>query len=226
MGSKGKNGSSTIEAPSKDGTSLFNVIMLYLSLLGLGVIGGYGAFFLMFNQRCLFLLESAEETYNTSKIEWQSKHQEAIAEKNECLNPLQQLQGKLEEQSILAEKHQTLIKEHTVTLSKLATLQQAKEESVASRAKVQAQIEEIQRELKQANQRAVDAVKDKEQVEKNLQTRLQIAQDELAQKTADFKSLQEKQEECSSSNDSSLESDLKTVTTFVQNRAERMCRME
>lgn len=174
------------------------------------------------------VLQQAEETYNSSKIEWHSKHQEAILEKNQCLNPLQQLQGKLKDHSSLAEKHEALVKEHAEAQSKLVTLEQSKKESDDSRATLQDQVTEIKQQLNQAEQKLAVTVKHKEGVVKDLQTKLQIAQDELAQKSADIKSLQEIQQECTESKDSSLELDLnlKTVTSFVQNRAERMCRME
>lgn len=271
-GKKGNGANPTMEAP-KGGPPLLNVIMLYMTLLGLGVIGGYGAFFVMFHERCVGLLQQAEETYNSSKIEWQAKHQQVISEKNECLNPLQKLQGKLQEHSTLAEKHRVLEKQHDEATSKLAALQQSKDESDGIRAKLESQITEIQTQLKEANQKVAEAVNKRGEIEKDLQTRLEIAQnelsqkvvelkelqesnqkvvatinekrkiendlkmridiaqDELAQKAADFKELQELKKACPESSESSgdtaaLESDLKTVTTFVQNRAERMCRME
>ena len=204
--------------------------MLYMTLLGLGVIGGYGSFFLMFHERCVGLLQQAEETYNSSKLEWHAKHQQALSEKNECLNPLQKLQGKLQEHSTLAEKHQALEKDLGVATAKLAALQQSKDESDGIRAKLESQIREIQTQLKEANQK-VDAVNNRGEIEKDLQMRLEIAQDELAQKAADIKELQERTTACpetseSNNDNAALESDLKTVTAFVQNRAERMCRME
>jgi len=225
MGGKGENGTTGTPPPSKEGPSLFNVIMLYLTLLGLGVIGGYGAFYLLFSERCVGLLQLQEVRYNTSMLEWQAKHQEAISEKDQCLSPLHQLQGKLEAQSTFAEKHQALLEKHEEALSKLSALQQTKEESNASQGKLRAQIGELQLELQRANQKVADSVKDKERVEQDLQSRLQQAKEELVQQAEKVDGIKGDQAECAAKLPE-LESDLKTVKSFVQNRAERMCRME
>lgn len=211
--------------PPKEGPSLFNVIMLYLTLLGLGVIVGYGAFYAQFNDRCVTLLHRSEERYNASKAEWLAKHQEAVSEKEECLNPLHQLQGKLEAQSTFVEKHQALLEKHEEALAKLSTLQQSKEQSSNSEAKLKAQIGQLQLEVQRSKQKITDTIQDKERVEQDLQARLTSTMERLAQTTLEVKQRKKDQEECASKLPA-LESDLKTVKSFVQNRAERMCRME
>ncbi len=60
-GKKGNGANPTMET-TKGGPPLLNFIMLYMTLLGLGVIGGYGAFFVMFHERSVGLLQQAEET--------------------------------------------------------------------------------------------------------------------------------------------------------------------
>lgn len=221
----GKNGSVTnakdSTPPPKEESSLFNVTMLYLTILGLGVILGYSAFYLQFNERCVVLLQKAEDRYNTSKVEWQVKHQEAVSEKEQCLTPLNQLQGKLEAQSTIAEQYQTLKEKHEETLSELATLQESNKASAGNEAKLNAMIGKLKLDLERTNQKVVNAVQDGERVAKDLQTRLTSTMEKLAQKTMELTKTKGNQEGCTE-----LESELETVETFVQNRAERMCRME
>ena len=225
MGGKENGGINRSPPPSKEGPSLLNIILLYLSLLGLGVIAGYGGFFFMFNDRCVNLLRETEVRYNASQVEWQTKLQEALSEKDQCISPLHELQGKLEAQSIFAEKHQALLQKHEETLSKLAALQQSKEEYSESQGKLQARIGELQLELERSYQKLADSMKQKELAEQELQTRLSQAEEKLAQQTRQVNSMKNNGEHCASKLPE-LESNLKTIKSFVQNRAERMCRME
>lgn len=215
-------------SPSKDGPSLVNVILLYSTLIGMGVIVGFSGFYFQFNERCVTLLHKAEDRFNSSKIEWHAKHQEAVAEKDECLSPLQDLQGKLDAQSSLAEQHQELKERHEKTIANLAAMQKSNMKNTEIRKKLNEEIAQLKSDVESTKQQLSAAVQDKDQV-KNLEARLKSTMDNLAAKTMEMQQLKaSKDKQCESSSESSkqLESDLTNVQKFVQNRAERMCRME
>jgi chromosome segregation ATPase len=206
-----ENGPSMRATPSTDtplGPSLVNVIMLYLSILGLGVIGGYGVFFYMFSERCVNLLQESDVRFNTSREEWQAKYREALTEKEQCIIPLNEMQGRLEAQSTLAEHHQALLGKHEDTVAKLAALQQSKQESSAALEKMETshkdlilnqedtlaklrdsnsalenlrtQMGELEVELQRANQRVTVSAQEKEGAEKELENQKSIADEKWA----------------------------------------------
>lgn len=221
-----ENGTSMPETPSMDtptGPSLVNVIMMYLSILGLGVIGGYGVFFHMFSERCVNLLEESELRFNTSHEEWETKYKEALADKEQCIIPLNEMQGRLEAQSVLAERHQALLAKQEETVAKLSALQQLKEESstvleelkISHRdliltqedtlteledskdalEKLRTLMGELQLELERANQKVTDSAQEKERAEKELQDQKSLADKRWAKQEEEINVLKRSQQD-------------------------------
>jgi chromosome segregation ATPase len=221
-----EKGTSMPETPSTDtptGPSLVNVIMVYLSILGLGVIGGYGVFFYTFSERCINLLEETQVRFNTSHEEWETKYKEALAEKEQCIIPLNEMQGRLEAQSALAERHQALLAKQKDTVAKLSALQQFKEESSAALEtlkishrdlilkqedtltkledsndaleKLRTQMRELQLELDRAYQKVTDSAQEKERAEKELQDQKRRADKSWVKQEEEINALKRSQQD-------------------------------
>jgi chromosome segregation ATPase len=219
------NGTSMPATPSADtpsGPSLVNLIMLYLSILGMGVIGGYGVFFYMFSERCVNLLQESEMSLNTSREEWQARYKEALTENEQCIIASNEMHGRLEAQSTLAEHYQALLGKHKDTVAKLSALQQSERESSAAREKMEishqdlilkqedtltelkdsntaletlrTQIEEQKVELQRASQQVTVTAQDKERAEKDLENAKILADEKWAEHEEEVLALKRSQE--------------------------------
>ena len=225
-----ENGTSEApETPPKDPAagppSLLNVIMLYLCLVGLGVIGGYGAFYFMFSQRCVNLLAESEAHYNATKEEWQSRYLDAVADKEQCLTPLYQAQGQLEAQSTVAERYQALLVKQEETLAKLSALQETKEESGDTLTSLRSQIGQLELELETAVRKLGESEREKHRVEQELLNEVQQARDVVSQRERELVEVREYQDFCAA-RIPALEAGWQKTKDYIQERANRLCRME
>lgn len=115
--------------------SIVNILMLYLSLLGIGAMGGYATFYFSFSQRCSAHILASESRHNESRQAFQEKYEAAIEGQLQCMSgsiakdEVNQIQGRLESQSTLADRHQSLLDKHEATLERLSALQQSNHES-------------------------------------------------------------------------------------------------
>jgi chromosome segregation ATPase len=145
--------------------------MLYLLILGLGLIGGYGVFFHTFSERCMNLVQASEVRFNTSREEWQTKYDLALSEKEQCVIPLNEMQGRLETQSTLAEHHQALLRKQE---DSVAELKDAFE-------KLQTQVGELHSELERMNQKMIDSAQEKERTETELQNQKSLTEEKWSE---------------------------------------------
>ena len=115
--------------------SILNILMLYLSLLGMGAMGGYATFYFSFSQRCSAHILASESRHNESRQAFQEKYEAAIEGQLQCMSgsiakdEMNQMQGRLESQSTLSDRYQSLLDKHEATLGRLSAMQQSNQES-------------------------------------------------------------------------------------------------
>jgi chromosome segregation ATPase len=218
--------------------------MLYLSLLGLGAIAGYGAFYALFNARCLELVQGTKARHNASLEELRRKYDEAVAGKNQCLSDtsaqeeLHQLQGRLEAQTALLVKQEetaarlkAIQEEKDKSTQQLASLQNELKEvrlkhhkSSQQMASLQDELNQAQAELEQVNRELTDAIAQKELSEASLTEKLQSTERALSDRELQVTSLLKEQERCGML--PALDEELKNIKEFLLRRSLQLCRLE
>jgi hypothetical protein len=136
--------------------SVVNRILLYLLLVGVGVIVGIGGFQRLWETSCTELLTSSNAQQNASLETLQEKYSKAVSDHKRCLRDdsakqkLHELHDRLDSQTTLAGKHQDLLEKHEATLEKLNEVQRASDASSQTVSSLQEQIKRLQRELGQS----------------------------------------------------------------------------
>ena len=124
-----------------------NVISFCFLLVGIGALFGYTIFYVMFKNKCADLLMMKAKHHNESQAQLQMKYTRALDDIRQCQDDaqvkgeLQELQGRLQAQVTLSDKHQDLLERHEKTLERISILQQSNEGS-------QAQIQTLKEGLK------------------------------------------------------------------------------
>jgi len=133
--------------------ALANILMLYLSLLGLGALGGYAGFYYSFSGKCSVLLQEAQARHDTSRQAFQDKYEAAIEGQRQCLvgsnvkDQYHQLQEKLASQTTLADRHQALLDKQETMLGRLSTLQQLSQDNGNTMYELRVQLNQARMEL-------------------------------------------------------------------------------
>jgi chromosome segregation ATPase len=163
---------------SSGGPSILNILLLYFSLLGLGALGGYAGFYASFSERCSALLRETEGLHNVSKQAYQEKYESAMEGQRQCMSDntvkeeLQQLQGKLESQSNLADRHQALLDKQEQTLARLSALQELSQENGNTIHDLREQLSQMRMELTTEKQKVEMVTRERDTLEKELHGRL------------------------------------------------------
>jgi chromosome segregation ATPase len=111
------------------GGGTINKLLFYVTLIGLGIIGGYTAFYSIYNHRCSDLLDEAEGRHNMTREDLETRYKHAMEEHHECLNDesvmleLYELRGRLESLEALEKKHQVLKEAYDDTATELSNLE-------------------------------------------------------------------------------------------------------
>jgi len=92
------------------GLSTIQLFMLCVTILGMGIIGGYVVFSRIHSTRCLDLLDSVESKHKDSSSEWQRKYLQTVEELDRCRDDVQQRalletnQGSADQLSMIQDK--------------------------------------------------------------------------------------------------------------------------
>lgn len=112
-----------------------NVISFCIFLVGIGTLFGYSTFYVTFQTACSHLLLDQTERHNASHAQLQTKYSRALDDVRQCQDDaqtkgeLQELQGRLQAQAALSNKHQDLLERHEKALERISVLQQSNERS-------------------------------------------------------------------------------------------------
>lgn len=133
--------------------STLNLILLYLTLVGLGAIGGYISFYSLFHNRCADLLNDAERRHNETQQALQERYMGAVEKHHECLQDetktmeLFDLRGRLDGQAALVGKHQSLLDKHQEGMERLSDMQTAHEQALTKISTLEDEIQKKEAEL-------------------------------------------------------------------------------
>jgi chromosome segregation ATPase len=186
---------------SGGGPSILNILLLYVSLLGLGALGGYAAFYASFSERCSALLRETEGLHNASKQVYVDKYEAAMEGQRQCMSDstvkgeLQKLQGTLESQSNLADRHQALLDKQEQTLAKLSALQELSQENGNTIHELREKLSQMRMELTTEKQRVEMVTRERDTLESELQGRLGETQGMLELREQKVQELLSKAEE-------------------------------
>lgn len=213
------------------GPSLINIVLLYLSLMGLGAIGGYGSFYFMFSERCTQLMTETEEKHSSSRQQFQEKYENALEGQRQCMadssakRELSELQGRLEAQSSLADRHQVLLQKQEDTLTRLSEVQTAQEATGKTVATLREELTQTKAELAKANRKLVETLKSSDELESGLRGELTVSTYLADQQAQDIVDMTEQLHEC----DALLPSyrdEAVMLKTYLRTRNHQQCRME
>ena len=133
----------TAKKTTTSSSSLGNTLLTILLLVGIGAILGYMLFYSIFNHRCADMMDEAERRFNRTREELNHKLIEAmdVNTANEGAEAeLLDLRGRLEGQTDLMGKHQSLLDKHQSTVEQLTQFQakhsQAQTELMATQKKL------------------------------------------------------------------------------------------
>ena len=211
--------------------SLCNVLLLYLSLLGLGVIGGYGSFYYMFAERCTGLMAQVESRHGEYRASMQVKYEDALEQQRQCLadttvrEQLHQLQGRLEAQSNLAQRHQSLLQQQQDTLQRLSNLQHAHETATHNVVTLREELAQTRLQLERTNRDYHNLLRDKETTEKQLHDRLSLTESVLTKRVEEIDGLVTQQEQCNALLPV-FENESNRMKQYLRQRNHQICKME
>ena len=213
------------------GPSLLNIVLLYLSLMGLGAIGGYGGFYWLFSERCAQLMTETQQTHALSRQEVQKKYEDALEGQRQCMSDtsvkkeLSEMQGRLEAQATLAERHQGLLIKQEETLARLAEAQALQDVAANTIASLRDELRATKTDLSEVNQKLQHALSEANAVETELKDRLQIVDALLDTRNHDIEIMNTQIDECDELLPS-FRDELSVVKNYLRTRNHQQCRME
>jgi peptidoglycan hydrolase CwlO-like protein len=138
---------------------------------------------------------------------------------------LSELQGRLEAQSSLADRHQVLLQKQEDTLTRLSEVQAAQEATGQTVATLREELTQTKAELAETNRKLVETLKSSDAVETGLRSELTAATGLLDQQAQDVTDMTEQLDEC----DSLLPSyrdEAVMMKNYLRTRHHQQCRME
>jgi len=222
----------TKDIENRGSPSLLNILVLYLSLIGLGAIGGYAGFYAVFRQRCQQIIQTAEKRHVSSRQELQEKYMKALENQHQCQNPsaatsqgneLLEIKDRLEAHSIMAEKHQDLLKRQEETVIRL-------EQANRDKNVVEQKLEQMSIALSQAKEGQESRSMERSILSDESLTAQQKLKARIAELERDLSEMRHRESLSSSSNCSEVmavaEKQVDRMYTHIQDRASKLCRMQ
>jgi hypothetical protein len=182
--------------------SLINIFLLYSTLVGLGAIGGYMAFYALFNHRCADLLDEAERHHNETRQGLQDRYVKAVEEHHRCLEDeskvleLFDLRDRLGGQADLAGKHESLLDKHHESVERLSNMRAQHDETIQKYNQLKGDVEQKQTELTQVKQETESYNEQKELLGRQLADQKELMTNRIKKKTLEIKRLNFEQKEC------------------------------
>jgi hypothetical protein len=167
------------------------VVFTVQSLLftGLGVLAGYGIFFVLWKTQCGELVNTKELLFNETLLTLQNEQAKLLTEVGGCSNDehLSQMQGLLEKQTTLATRHQDLLEKHEKTLSRLARVHYTGEASSQLVHTLNDQISQLQREQEESTVQAETTKQQGVRQLEALKSQLELSKSMLREKIEEVK---------------------------------------
>ena len=168
-----------------------------LLFAGLGVIAGYGIFFVLWRTQCASLVQEIELRHNVSLQQLSLQHKSLEDSHHECMREkdgdhrqaLDWIQEMLQKQTDLVTRYHDLLTTHEETLLTLKQVQSEKEASCQTVHSLNEQIKRLQRELGLSTLQLQQTKQQAKREKELLQTKLQVSQAIVHQKIEEVKQL-------------------------------------
>lgn len=217
---------------SSPGPSLFNIVLLYFSLMGIGAIAGYGGFYWLFSERCSQLMTETQTRHAISRQEIQKKYEDAIEGQRQCMSDvnkrkleLSEMHGRYEAQATLAERHQALLLKQEETLLRLGEAQTTQEAASQIIASLRDELRDTRTALADANRKLEDALLTSHSMEIELRQSLQAVENLLEERNHDVEDMSRHLDEC----DKLLpvyRDEISLAQNYLRTRHHQQCKME
>ncbi|CAB9498037.1 expressed unknown protein [Seminavis robusta] len=209
--SSSKNGESSSDHQSnnqqkdsnKEPTSNnLNIILLCCCLLGIGTITGYTVFYFIFRGKCANLLTAKDQRHNASQVELQSKYSRALTDVRQCQEDsnakgeLQELQGRLQAQAKLSDKHQDLLERHERTLERISQLQASEDASKSQIQTLQDQVKTVHSSLETTSKELGNAQRERDVMQRDLTQQMSNINNLLQDRETESMELRELLDSC------------------------------
>lgn len=210
--------------------ALANILMLYLSLLGLGALGGYAGFYYSFSGKCSVLLQEAQARHDTSRQAFQDKYEAAIEGQRQCLvgsnvkDQFHQLQEKLVSQTTLADRHQALLDKQETMLGRLSTLQQLSQDNGNTMYELRVQLNQARMELTTTKQTLDVVIGERDAFTADLRSQLEEKDIRLEQRENEVQLLQHNAREVERVMPV-LKEELNFIKDYFRQRSYALCKM-
>jgi len=128
IGDDGKKTSTLLSGRSQSAStteSFLHAILKSTILVGLGIICGYGLFYVIFHHRCGDVLDEIERGHQLAMTSLNDLYRKATDDHKQCMeddtrtNEIYELRGRLEAQSDLVSSHRSLLEKHKVSTERL-----------------------------------------------------------------------------------------------------------
>ena len=209
----------TTSKPSQS-TSLINQLLLYLSLIGLGIIVGYLLFYTIYNHRCADLLDDAEGRYNQTRANLETQYQTALEEHHECIGDesanleIYDLRGRLEKLETIQKDYEILKEKHSKTLEELTNKEALLEEKISEQSKLQKEYNKKSEQFMKGRDLLVDCRKEKTAIEKLADDNKAHLDNVIESKTKELGMLEHQFEDCKRRLEVAVLRKAKTKSTF------------
>ena len=229
------NNNTFIFPPKKKGPpSLFNVVLLYFTLIGLGAILGYMTFYNVSHHRCADLLDVVERRHQQSQKEYRDKYLSLVDEHQKCLEMdadhtnNHKLRERMREMgddggtAAMGKQHMKLMERHTESVERLATLQQIHEETIVKLHKVQDEVERKHSEWTHVKGEIESCHAEKRKLEQQWMDQQHSNTAVWNEKVDEIQRLRQETEACFATQ-KALEVEIKSLKRHLQNRQGAQC---
>ena len=211
--------------------SVLNILLLYLALLGLGAIGGYTAFYLLFSERCTALMNDVTTKHGEYRTTMQSKYEQALEGQRQCMtdtslkDELSSLQGRLEAQSTLTNRHQNLLQQQEDTLTRLGTLQAAHEVASQTVMTLKEELSQTRQLLQQAKKDLQESLTERNKMKQGYEDRVALTGSLLQKRVEEVEALSQQQQHCDVALPQ-LRQETMHMKNYIRQRNHQACKME
>lgn len=142
------------------------------------MILGYSVFYIMFKGQCTNLLVEMDRSHNKSHATLETKYSRAMTEIQKCQDDTfarektKELEGRLQAQAALSDKHQDLLGRHERTLEKISELQKTSEGSISQINALKEEIRFVQQSLDESTEQLRTAKAERDDIQQDIQQQM------------------------------------------------------
>eukprot|EP00525_Craspedostauros_australis_P000656 CAMPEP_0198111264 /NCGR_PEP_ID=MMETSP1442-20131203/3233_1 /TAXON_ID= /ORGANISM="Craspedostauros australis, Strain CCMP3328" /LENGTH=422 /DNA_ID=CAMNT_0043767641 /DNA_START=155 /DNA_END=1423 /DNA_ORIENTATION=- len=208
--------------------SVLNLVLLVVTLVGLGALCGFYLFYTMFTHRCSDLVDDMERHHNATHRELEDKYIGALEEKHKCIEDetrkqeIAELKGRLEGQSSLFVNHQQLLEKHQTTLEQYTSLHKDHEEMIRKFEVSQNDAHFKQKEIAVLQRNVDERAQELDEAERRLAHKLELSNKMVQNKVEENAALKQARDTCRAES-KITEWTTKQMQSSIQNQSRVKC---